>query len=89
MSKQHVNIDWLEIRLRGISPEIARSAVNGLGQDLLGRLSSGRGLSLSDQPIDISRIDPGTLRVAKGATPDQLRNAIGERIATSIRSKLK
>ncbi len=89
MNKQRIKIDRLEIRLRGIAPETARSAVSSLGQNLLDQLSSPRSLSARKRAINIARLDPEALQVAAGVKPDELRNAIGERIANSIRSKLK
>lgn len=89
MSRQSIKIDHLEIRLKGISPDVARSAVDGLGQNLLDQLSSVQGLSLKNRAINIGKTEPSTLHVAAGAKPNELRSAIGERIATSIRSKLR
>jgi hypothetical protein len=88
MSKQ-IKIDRLEIRLRHISPEVARAAVSGLGQTLLHQLSSPRGLLTGRRSVNIGRIEPDTLHVASGARPNELRSALGKGIATAIRSKLK
>lgn len=88
MSKQRISIDRLEIRLRGISPETARSAVSDLGRNLLDQLSS-QNLSARKRAINIARVNSGTLQVAAGARPNELRQAIGECLANSIRSKLK
>jgi hypothetical protein len=89
MSKQQIKIDSLEIRLRNISPEVARAAVNGLGQTLLDQLSSPRELLGGKRTVNIGRIKPDTLRVANGARPNELQSALGKGIATAIRSKLK
>ena len=89
MSKQRIRIGGLEIRLRRIAPETARSAVSGLGQNLLDQLSSPYGRSAGKRTINIARISPDTLRVAAGANPNELRIAIVESIANSIRSKMK
>ena len=89
MSKQIINIERLEIRLRGISPELARSAVRGLGQTLLGELSPAQNLSGDKRAIKIGNIDPGTVHLAAGTRPNELRSAIAGSIAASIKSKLK
>ena len=40
MSKRNVHIENLQIRLQGVAPEVARTAVGGLGHELLGQLST-------------------------------------------------
>lgn len=89
MNKQRIKIDRLEIRLRRIAPEVARSAVSGLGRNLLDQLSSLQSSSARKRAINIARLDPDALQVAAGVKPAELRSAIGESIANSIRSKLK
>ena len=88
MSKQTINIEHLEIRLRGISPESARSAVNGLGETLLSELSPAS-RSSEQQATRISSINPGTIQLATGTTANELRDAIAGRVAASIKAKLK
>jgi hypothetical protein len=89
MTKQRVRIERLEIRLKGIAPETARAAVNGLGQNLLAQLSSPNNAVTAKRTVSIQSLEPDVLRVAAGASPHVLRNAIGETIAHSIRGKLK
>ncbi|HKG79021.1 MAG TPA: hypothetical protein VKA78_06365 [Pyrinomonadaceae bacterium] len=39
MSKRNINIEHLQIRMRGISPETARAAVGDLGHEILSQLT--------------------------------------------------
>lgn len=89
MSKRRINIDHLEIRLQGIPAETARAAVSGLGQNLLAHLSGPMSFSTSVRHTRIAKLEPDMLRVPPGVRPHELRSAITERVANSIRSKLK
>ncbi len=77
------------MRLKGLSPQSARAAASGLGQDLLGQLASLQSLSGSRRTIKISGIDAGTLRLPGETSPSELRRVIARRIAASIEPKLK
>ncbi len=89
MSKRSINIERLNIRLQGIAPQSARAAVNNLGQDLLNQLAGSQHLSGVRRTVKISHIDSGAFQLGAGTTPGQLRSVMAERIASSIRSKLK
>jgi hypothetical protein len=89
MSKRRINIDRLEIRLHGITAETARAAVSGLGQNLLAQLSAPMNFSKRMRHTRVAKLEPDLLRVPPGLRPHELRSAIAERVAYSIRSKLK
>ena len=81
-----VKVDRLEIRLKGISPEVARSAATGLGNEVLGQLSE-RPRPLPKGPAKtIGRIDSGTLETAQGTGSSDLRRVIAARVVKSITS---
>jgi hypothetical protein len=77
---QSVKVDRLEIRLKGASPEVVRSAAAGLGNEVLGQLSKRSG-PLGKEPA--KTIYLGTLE-GKGAS--DLRRTIAARIIESITS---
>ena len=81
-----IKVDRLEIRLKGISPEVARSAAAGLGNEVLGQLSKRSGPSQKGSAKSTGRIDLGTLETARGAGSSGLRRAIAAEIARSIAS---
>ena len=56
MSKRNVHIENLQIRLRGISPETARTAVGDLGHEILDQLTT------RDQVTNRDRTPAGELR---------------------------
>lgn len=89
MSKRSINIERLNIRLQGVSPQSARAAVNLLGQDLLKQLVAPQNLSGVRRTVKIGHINAGAFQLAAGTTPNQLRSVMAARIALSIRSKLK
>lgn len=81
-----VKVDRLEIRLKGISPEVARSAATGLGNEALGQLSKRSGPSRKESAKTIGRIDLGTLETVRGTDSSDLRRAIAARVVESITS---
>jgi hypothetical protein len=84
LSTQRIDIDRLEIRLKGVSPESARAAAGDLGRELLGEMAR------QDQGVqrtrNIDQVDAGTVQLASGTTPGELRRTIAGRIAASISS---
>ena len=88
MSKQYIRIERLEIKLRRIAPETARRAVNDLGRHLLDHLAA-ENLTGNSRTVRIARIEPAALRVAAGTGPNELRTALRNSIANSIRAKLR
>jgi hypothetical protein len=88
VSKRSININRLEIRLRGISPLAARLAVNDLGHELLGRLSDVPGLSGGGRTVRVDKIDAGVGSIAAGGGPDKLRGTIASQITASVKSKM-
>lgn len=77
-------IDQINIRLRGVSSQTARSALAGLGNQVQrqfveqgpGHLTAGR--------IQLSAIRPPVIRTQPGASAHQLREQIARAIHRSI-----
>lgn len=89
MSKRSITIDRLDIRLKGVSPQSARAAVGDLGRELLGQLATPRDLPGRQRTGKIDYVDSGTVQLASGTAPSELRRTIAGSIAVSINSKLK
>jgi hypothetical protein len=85
MSKRTIEIDRLEIRLNGVTPESARAAAAGLGGELLGRLARQQGHG-DRRTGRIAGLDAGILTLTSSPTPSELRRAIAGRAAASIDS---
>lgn len=85
MSSRDIEIDRLEIRLKGVAPESARVAVGDLGRELLGQLARQQGEG-RERTGSIDHVDSGTVRLTSAATPSELRRTIAGRIAVSINS---
>ena len=90
MSKQNIKIERLEIRLKGVSVERARTAVANLGSELMHELAAAQafGRNAAARSISIARIDSGTT-AAREMSPAELRRLIVRRIAASIGDKFK
>lgn len=89
MNKTNITIDRLGIRLKGVSPQVARSLVSGLGHELLRQLAKQPGLLKEKSSMNIEKIDSGTLKTGKGTSSSDLRSTIAGRVANSIASKIK
>lgn len=83
---ESVKVDRLEIRLRGTSPEVARSAAAGLGNEVLVQLSRRSGPLRKETARTIGRIDLGTLETLRGKGSSDLRRVIAASIVRSITS---
>lgn len=84
---KRVHINRLEIHLRGVSPQKARSTAHGLGQQVLAQLAREGYLQQSQGRQQIEGIDVGTIRATRGTTPADMRNLIARQIAQAILSK--
>ncbi len=84
-----IKIDRLKIRLRGISPQVARSLAEGLGHELLGQLARQQGLLKAKRTNNISKIDSGAFQASRDTSPSDLRRIIAGRIVGAIESKAK
>jgi len=89
MRERRIDIDRLDIRLKGVSPELARAAVGDLGRDLTSQLAAARQDQGDRRTGSLDRAASGTVRLAPGATPSELRRTIAGRIAAVIRSTTK
>ena len=84
-----IKIDRLEIRLKGIPPEVVRDSVTGLGNELLMKLSKQDSLSRERRAVRINEIDSGTFRTSGDTNFSELRGMIANKIAESIASKIR
>jgi hypothetical protein len=89
MSRRNISIDRLEIRLNGVPQESARAAVGDLGRELMGQLATPRAGPRPQRTGRIERLDSGTVQLASGSTPSELRKTIAGRLAVSIHSNAK
>ena len=89
MSKQNINIERLQIRLKGVSPQVARAAADELGSELLGRLSAPGVLHSPAIHVRSKELDAGTVRLSGATNALELRRRIAQSVVASINSKLK
>jgi hypothetical protein len=79
-----IKINRLEIRFKGIPQGNIRDSINGLGSELLVRLSKDEGLLKRRGVIRIDRIDSGAIQAHGEINYAGLRGIIADRIAGSI-----
>jgi hypothetical protein len=85
MSKRSIEIDHVQIRLKGVAPELARAAMGGLGSELLTQLARQQGEGRA-RTGNIEHVHSGSVRLTSGASASELRSTIAGRIAVSINS---
>lgn len=89
MTKRNIHIDQLQIRLRGVSPVVARSAASELGQELLDQLARSAQRDGRSRTGQTDEIDIGTVTLSGAAEPPVLRKVIAQHVAASIFPKSK
>ena len=81
MSERTIGIERLEVRLNGVSPDLARAVVGDFGSELLGQLAGRHGHAQTGR---IERLNAGTVSLTSPATPSGLRRAIAGRVADAV-----
>ena len=81
-----LKIERLEIRMQGISPQVARAAVTGLGHALLTQLAQQHGLLQKKRRITVGKIDAGSLQPARNLRPAELQGQMAHRIIAAVTS---
>lgn len=93
MTKRSIHIDQLQIRLQGVAPHVARSAVSELGQELLNEIAQSAQNNIApagrSRRGQIDKIDVGAVTLSGVAEPAALRQVIAQRVAASIFPKSK
>jgi hypothetical protein len=84
---KNIKVDRIGIRLKGISPQLARSTAAGLGNELIEQLGKQSGLLKKKGVINIRNIDTGMFKTSKDTGSSGLRRMIAGRIAESIASR--
>ena len=83
-----VKIDRLNIRIKGVSRQVYRQSMDGLGREVLSHLLTSGALSKANGNISLRQADCGTLQVSRDATPSGTRTMIARAVARSISSSI-
>ena len=89
MGKRNINIERLDIRIKGVPSPSAGAAVDGLGRELLDQLAAHLNPAGDGRTTKIDKLDSGSSQVGSGTKPAELRRIIAERVVASIGAKLK
>ncbi len=84
MNKTGIKIDRLEIRLRGISPQVARTLISGMEDELLRQFVSHRDILKEKRTIHIEKIELGTLKAQGDTRPSELQRTVASKIIGSV-----
>jgi hypothetical protein len=81
---KQIKVDSINLRLRGISPQVARSAMSGLSDQIQDRLTRHEHLGGATGTRHISQIRPGPFQIQTDTNAAELRQKIAVAIAASI-----
>ena len=87
MDKNEISINRLNLRSRGIPPQIARSAIEGLGQEVMNNLAQ-QGLVQPGQKIQLGDLNLGRLRLQRRGNANELRTEIARVITSAITARI-
>ena len=81
-----IHIDRLHIRARGISAEVARSALDGLAMQILRELDGRPELAGRSGRVSIGRLAPAAVTARRGAGVAELRDGLAHAAVDAIAS---
>jgi len=87
MDKNEISINRIDLRSRGIPPEIARSAVEGLGQEVMQNLVQ-QGVVNPGQMIELGDLNLETLSLMKVGDAREIRREIASVLTKAIAARI-
>lgn len=87
MDKNEISINRIDLRSRGIPPEIARSAVEGLGQEVMQNLVQ-QGVVNPGQMIQLGDLNLETLSLKKVGDAREIRREIARVLTKAIAARI-
>ena len=84
--KMKINIDHLQIRLRGVSPQTARAAAANIGHDVMRQLAAGR-IARAPHMAGVAHLDAGSVSFNAGTDAARLSRVIAGRIALALEER--
>jgi hypothetical protein len=87
MDKNEILINRIDLRSRGIPPEIARSAVEGLGQEVMQNLVQ-QGVVNPGQMIQLGDLNLETLSLMKVGDAREIRREIASVLTKAIAARI-
>jgi hypothetical protein len=86
--RSEISIDHIALRSQGISPQVARAAVDGLGQEVMSSLAQ-QGLVRPGQTIQLDNLNLGTLSLKRVGDANELRREIARVLTNAIAKRVK
>lgn len=87
MDNNQISINRIDLRSRGIPPEIARSAVDGLGEAVMHDLVK-QGVVIPGKTIQLGNLNLETLSLTKVGDAMEIRSEIARAIAQEIAARI-
>lgn len=87
MDKNEISINRIDLRSRGIPPEIARSAVEGLGEEVMQNLVQ-QGIVNPGQMIQLGDLKLETLSLRKVGDAREIRREIARVLTKAIAARI-
>jgi|GEM_PF-1979563 len=86
--KQQITINHIALHSRGISPQVSRAAVDGLGEEVMSSLAQ-QGLVQPGQTIQLGNLNLGTLKVKRVGDANELRREIARVLTNAIATRIR
>ena len=87
MDQNEISINQIALKSRGISPQLTRAAVDGLGQEVMSNLAK-QGLVQPGQTIQLGDLNLGTLNLQRVGNANELRREIARIITQEIAARI-
>jgi hypothetical protein len=85
---KHINIDRLEIRLRGGDSNSARALGASIGEEILTQIAQQTSVARNGQSTRIGHIDAGTVRLGSDTRGSDSYTPIARQIAAHVSSRI-
>jgi hypothetical protein len=96
MSRRSVNVERLELRLRGVAPHAAREAAASVARALLAELARGSdttpgsdGLRVGGGHARIERVEANARAADAGPADGDLHRVVARRVAEQVHARLR
>lgn len=88
MDNDEISINRIDLRSRGISTDIVRSALDGLDREVMNNLAQ-QGLLQSGKRIQLGDLNLGNISLPQGGDARELRREIARAMTQEISARIR
>lgn len=83
-----IHIDRIQLNLRGVSPEVARTAANALSPAMQQAIAAQLATRTANSNTQVDHIAMPALHVPAGVDANMIRDAVARQVATAIAAQV-